>query len=148
MTDRPILFSGPMVRAILEGRKTVTRRPVKPQPVGRGDYWDLYCHGPEWAWWLLDNRMSEPRTWVCPYGVPGDLLRVHGTNVVLEVVGVTIERVRDITCLDAQREGFSDTDDGNPDPMFARVWDDIYAARGLGWDANPWVWRIAFRRLV
>lgn len=80
MTDRPIRFSGPEVRAILEGRKTVTRRPLKPQPVGRGDYWDLYCHGPEWAWWLLDNRMSEPRTWVCPYGVPGDRLWVGETH--------------------------------------------------------------------
>jgi hypothetical protein len=80
IVERPILFSGPMVRAILAGRKTQTRRVVKPQPKTEGltgVYADLYNHGPEWAFWLPDNRMTEPRTWACPYGVPGDRLWVR-----------------------------------------------------------------------
>lgn len=80
-TEHPILFSGAMVRAILDGRKTMTRRVVKPQPtvLSAGVYADRYNGGPEWAFWLPDNRMTEPRTWPCPYGQPGDRLWVRET---------------------------------------------------------------------
>lgn len=64
--ERPILFSAPMVRAILEGHKTVTRRPVKGQALK----------------WLADftpDYVADPENRLCPYGYPGDRLWVRET---------------------------------------------------------------------
>jgi hypothetical protein len=83
--ERPILFSGPMVRAILDGRKRQTRRVVKSQP-------------PEWAicaeehmdgWFFHDKHGDTEDLWFypdyesaglqCPQGKPGDRLWVRET---------------------------------------------------------------------
>ncbi|MBG7376480.1 hypothetical protein I5G56_11935 [Pseudomonas aeruginosa] len=70
MKERPILFTGPMVRAILEGRKTVTRRVVTPQPDFLGSMVD-----PNTPFKTLDAGLHARIT--CPYGEPGDRLWVR-----------------------------------------------------------------------
>ncbi|END8951472.1 MAG: hypothetical protein E6X63_08135 [Pseudomonas aeruginosa] len=72
MKERPILFTGPMVHAILEGRKTVTRRVVKPQPDFLGSMVD-----PNTPFKTLDAGLHARIT--CPYGQPGDRLWVRET---------------------------------------------------------------------
>ncbi len=77
MKERPILFSGPMVRALLEGRKTQTRRMVKPQPTQMTNGEVAWPEGR--AGGVL-HRPPAPQLWVdtnCPYGQPGDRLWVR-----------------------------------------------------------------------
>lgn len=100
--ERPILFSGPMVRALLDGRKTQTRRMVKPQPptehdfrgasfaldravadgvklYSQNDYDRLPKHPTDWS---LTGSVGVardagfPMRYRCPYGAPGDRLWV------------------------------------------------------------------------
>lgn len=69
--ERPILFTAPMVRAFLEGRKTQTRRVVKPQP--------LWVADPSVPFKTQD---ADPKGIInCPYGQPGDRLWVRETWV-------------------------------------------------------------------
>ncbi len=67
-SERPILFSGPMVRAILNGTKTQTRRTVKPQPDEDGLV--KLTETGEW-------HDTSARVYRCPYGKPGDWLWVR-----------------------------------------------------------------------
>ena len=205
MRERPILFSAPMVRAILDGRKTVTRRVAKLNYAGR-----VALRGRQW-------HVDDPNAFLaCPYGVPGDRLWVRenfmpapmevppesprrtrwdivyaaggaeermapaaynpmlynyerwspsihmprwASRITLEVVGVRVERLQEIVQADAIAEGGPPDDqtisavsrefgyEDWPRSWFAQLWDNINAKRGYGWDANPWVWRIEFRRI-
>jgi hypothetical protein len=201
--ERPILFSAPMVRAILDGRKTQTRRIVKPQPPAMFSEGDVAAitNGARWAF----SRVYSPGRGVafpadpepgfrCPYGLPGDRLWVReawqitgrlgteyavwypaggeavgidvgfegpspkwdamihddrvrpsihmprwASRITLEVTGVRIERLQDISEADARAEGVVDT------LAFEELWDSI---NGSGaWDANPWCWCISFKRV-
>lgn len=84
--ERPILFSGEMVRAILDGRKTQTRRIVKPQPAYGVREIKVGMFEPV----IIRGGMEEPgkpvfgfadeeRGWKCKYGQPGDRLWVRET---------------------------------------------------------------------
>ena len=70
MRERPILFSGPMVSAILNGTKYQTRRPVKPQPRDIDGM-------PILEWPVAATDPAAVR--FCPFGAPGDRLWVRET---------------------------------------------------------------------
>lgn len=74
MKERPILFSAPMVRAILSGAKTQTRRVMKVRchSICEGD------DGKLWPW-SEDAELAEDFWHPCPFGKPGDRLWVRET---------------------------------------------------------------------
>lgn len=82
MAERPILFSASMVRAILSGAKTQTRRICKPQPVSVGGSGKRRVYRDEdfksaWEDRKGDGYCAQDRD--CPYGAPGDVLWVKET---------------------------------------------------------------------
>ena len=188
MKEHPILFSAPMVRAILDGSKTQTRRVWK---MPRGCMWYEAMGGEREGWFIDPGQPWWPHVGECrcPYGVPGDRLWVreawrrdifdhektlyratHGdrtvfdkwkpsihmprvrSRITLEVTGVRVERLQDISKADARAEGVRSNADtlaetGYADARFAyrSLWETINGAGS--WDANPWVWVVEFRKL-
>jgi hypothetical protein len=231
--ERPILFNAEMVRAILDGRKSQTRRVVKPQPsfpfgvkqiVLVDDPWhnDAFVGTP--AEGMMGDGPREKQFHcedyagnlvarfdaTCPYGQPGDRLwvketwqhlhndgspleRLHdwektpvhcfyradesdptalpvsgkwrpsihmprwASRITLEITEVRAERVQQISEGDAKAEGCGLGCTVKSERFgrymsagqyaFAELWNSINAKRGLGWEANPWVWVIGFRKL-
>jgi hypothetical protein len=74
MKERPILFTSPMVRAVLDDSKTQTRR-IASKPVRHPDLGNLYAPGAL----VLEREPQHVIERACPYGRPGDLLWVRET---------------------------------------------------------------------
>lgn len=98
MKERPILFSGPMVRAILEGRKTVTRRVIKPSMRSADVQFDVQqeADGSWHPYHTFDecrfDRSGSERPIVCPYGQPGDRLWVRETWSIEMLAGYSTDK--------------------------------------------------------
>lgn len=230
--ERPILFNGEMVKAILAGRKTMTRRVVKPQAAVLTDEMarSLSVRPPvlqnqpviEFPYGQAGTRLWIRETFCCVNGEPEHDGEPHETDAVhyraddgafneiadahrlwrpsifmprcysrltLEVTGVRFERLQEITEADAIAEGFEpvpsepwwqgykdmgatglihQTERGAKPPdwmiepkpcgildplaktarsQFMLLWDKLNFQRGYGWESNPWVWAINFRRI-
>jgi hypothetical protein len=163
MKERPILFNGEMVRAILAGQKTQTRRiPPKTQqdalfcPYGHpGDrLWVRERWAADMSFDDLPPRMLQPRGMPIYYHATTQCMdykwrpSIHmprwASRITLEITDIRVERVQDISEEDVQAEGFSDRPASKN--KFRIAWDLLYWKRGLGWDVNPWVWVVTFKR--
>ena len=196
--ERPILFSAPMVRAILAGTKTQTRRVLKAEPPPGAERVIRPFRDERLQWAATDPHDMEQGQLVlgeaprCPYGQPGDRLWVRETwarnedqlsetrmdtslvyradgetraqdngtdlpwrpsihmpraasRITLEITGVRVERLQEISTADCWAEGIASSPDVDPVHEYAELWESI---NGRGsWDANPWVWVLEFRKL-
>lgn len=87
MIARPIPFSPPMVRATIDGKKSQTRRIVKPQPIagtdalrdipGENRWWAAYAGKDPTGVTYRPLGSDQQHDWRCPYGMRGDLLWVR-----------------------------------------------------------------------
>jgi hypothetical protein len=172
MKERPIIFSAPMVRAILGGAKTQTRRVCKSRlaahPTLDDAQLDAANRQPGNLLWVREThrivRVGEAGFWAeyradsANLKLPDNSLAHLAKNddkwrpsifmprvasrILLELTGVRVERVQDISEADARAEGVGSA------AGYAALWDSLNAKRGYAWAANPWVWVLEFRRVV
>ncbi len=213
MKERPILFSAPMVKAILSGSKSQTRRVVKPQPPANAHQVETWHHPdtkPRFFTWTTAGEISDQwEPLPCPYGQPGEKLWVresfaridvqtrpwietdyratykhgdrlgdtlgitnrwtpsiympwHASRITIEVTGVRVERLQDISEADAAAEGITPYP-GHPGRWLSEhrpglrypsaitayrdLWEESINGPSSSWDANPWVWVVEFKRV-
>ncbi|WP_288429394.1 hypothetical protein [uncultured Pantoea sp.] len=228
MRERPILLNAEMVRAVLNGRKTQTRRVIqslaKSMQANGQKVIDYREPGDKWYGDHVFSMRNQSGTWCdytkeqflakCPFGAVGDRLWVRETwarynidqdthdiayrattpddwpkegrwrpsihmprwacRITLEITGVRVERLNNISESDAiaeglaeiskdgriykygvpDRDGYPGTDDYGwpwheweryPISAYSKLWKSIYGEES--WQANPFVWVIEFKRV-
>ena len=149
--ERPILFSAPMVRAILEGRKTVTRRVCKPQPSANA-HTTCASGNPMGAWWETGKDINR-----CPYGKPGDRLWVRETwsdvnlqgapGIAYRADGDVRDLMEDASFLD--EDGAFNYDDPRSKPYNFACWsEDLLGGKEGRWRPSIHIPRWASRILL
>jgi hypothetical protein len=96
--------------------------------------------------WTEDEReaMDKPYPWRSPIFMPR-----WASRITLEITGVRVERLQQISDADALAEGCSTADMRNGDSLasvYTRLWESIHGPGS--WDANPWAWVVEFRKLT
>ena len=149
MREHPLIFNTEMVKAILAGNKTQTRRvPVERYRNWKvGDqlwvretwYYDLYSS--RFFYKADDENAIDSQYWLIKWK-PSIFMPRWASRITLEITGLREEYVQDIRncdCLDEGIEGCFKALD-----KFKILWDSINKKRGYGWNANPMVKVIQF----
>lgn len=183
MKEKSIRFYAPEVRATLAGTKTQTRRalrgflpPSTPEydsESGRLEWFDGddVVVGMRCPYGQPGDRLWVRETWAqfgqvaiyrgtSDYRPPGAGMwrpSIHmprwASRITLEITGVRVERLQDISTDDAYNEGTAEwaaeaTRNGNKWSNIVRAYQGLWESiNGPGsWDANPWVWVVEFKR--
>lgn len=80
--------------------------------------------------------------------LPACFMPRHLSRFTIELIDVRAERVRSISNHDARAEGVKEWGGDEPGDFigsYRERWNALNAARGFGWDVNPWVWVLAFK---
>jgi len=181
MTERPILMKDHEVRATLASTMTQMRRAIEPQPewvnenagswiaIGEGG-----MAGPrsDWLHWRGERVVpNDPRPE--PKWRPSAHMPRWASRITLEVTGVRVERLQDISEADAIAEGIErgagfpgwyrgplagdsaslqqagrdfKIPTAFPHLAYRALWESIHGPDS--WDANPFVWVVEFRRVT
>ena len=154
MTIRPIIFSAEMVRALLDGRKTQTRR-LATSPLRRCEPGDLLYVRETWRPNHSGDRSrgaqyraDKPANWRDQTVFkPSIHMPRWASRLTLRVTDVRFQSLRDISSADIWAEGtpsYCSNRLGGPFTRWRRLWNGLHNKPGERWEDNPQIVALTF----